>query len=1308
MVEIPPVVPDVLLRHTSRDREITGHVLSSCANADYQADPMQFIANGPDIPNALLQAHEEGRAVFFCGAGISYSAGLPDFQGLVDGIYQRLGTTRTDIEDDAYQRCQFDTTLDLLERRIPGQRIAVRKALAGALQPKLRRKGATETHAALLQLARSREGTLRLVTTNFDRVFEHAARRSKQPYQAYAAPTLPVPKTNRWNGLVHLHGLLPANLDETELHRLVVTSGDFGLAYLTEGWAARFVSELFRNYVVCFVGYSINDPVLRYMMDALAADRMLGEDTPQAYALGGCDPDKETTSSNEWKSKGVLPILYEIRPGKYPHSALQETLIVWADTHRDGIFGRERIVAELALARPSASTQQDDFVGRMLWALSDRSGSPAKRFADFNPAPPLEWLTAFSEKRFQCGDLSRFGVSPLPSTDDELRFSLISRPASYKQTPWMALCGVGHGTTWDVVMLHIARWLIRHLNDPLLIHWVLENGSNLHDGFADLIKTQLDHHDSLLREGRTGELDQIRTNSPNAIPNRWMRTLWRLFLGGYVKSYRTGHGLDLYQWVEHLKQDGLSASLRMELRNFLTPLIALRKPFRWPDEDEDEETEPSDHLRNIVRYELVLTADHVHSAIGDRAAEHWQGALPALLGDLQQLLRDALDLLHQLGEADNCRDGSFSALPSIEPHWQNREFRDWVLLIELLRDAWLVIWRRDPARAALIAEQWFELPYPTFKRLAFFAASHQDSVSPAQWSDWLVSDESWWLWSLETKREVMRLLVLQGRNLSVSQGKLEAAILDGPPRRMYKERLEFGHWEKIVDRGVWLLLAKLDVSGLDLGNDARNRFDVLSSANPEWRLLPHEREEFSTWMSGTGDPDYQEYRKIDSAPRKHRELIQWLKTPSHQEHPFYGDDWPETCGTRFFHCLFALRDLAKDGNWPVARWREALPVWSQQGQIQRSWRYAAPLISTIPNGILKEVAHGIAWWLNAASKTIERHENILFDLCRRILDLAPESESVMTQHGEPIQRPVTDSINHPVGLVAEALLFFWFRSKPNDGDLLPADIEPLLTRICDIQETRHRHGRVILASRIISLFRVDPLWTRRYLLPLFSWTDNPEEARLAWEGFLWSPRRYGPLLMALRQQFLEAANHYSSLTEHGPRYAAILTYETLEYTEQEMLGAFQAAFNALPIEGLEEAARTFSQTLDSADEQREEYWANRIRPFWQDIWPKSRECISGDIVESLALTCISSGGRFTEAVDLFHDWLQPVEHPSNIVRRLENSGLCARFPMSALQLLDAVIQNPRWRPPKLDQCLADISQANPELENDYRYQRLLG
>jgi two-component sensor histidine kinase len=42
----------------------------------------QFIRNGPDIPERLLQEHEDGRVVFFCGAGVSYPASLPGFGGL--------------------------------------------------------------------------------------------------------------------------------------------------------------------------------------------------------------------------------------------------------------------------------------------------------------------------------------------------------------------------------------------------------------------------------------------------------------------------------------------------------------------------------------------------------------------------------------------------------------------------------------------------------------------------------------------------------------------------------------------------------------------------------------------------------------------------------------------------------------------------------------------------------------------------------------------------------------------------------------------------------------------------------------------------------------------------------------------------------------------------------------------------------------------------------------------------------------------------------------------------------------------------
>src|SRR6218665_1063245 len=1111
---------------------------------------MQFISNGPDIPEALLQAHEDGRVVFFCGAGISYPAELQGFEWLVDGIYQRLGTAREPIEEDAFERKQFDVTLNLLERRIPGQRDAVLQALAQALQPKLDLEGATDTHTALLQLARSREGELRLVTTNFDRIFEHAAKRSKQPHSVHAAPMLPIPKDSHWNGLVYLHGLLPDKPDDSALHRLVLTSGDFGRAFLTERWAARFVRELFRNYVVCFVGYSINDPVLRYMMDALAADRMLGEETPQAYALGDYESDDQKGKTIEWEAKGVTPILYKVPAGDSGHSALHQTLKAWAATYRDGVLGKERIVLAATPAGPSASTQQDDFAGRMLWALSDESGLPAKRFAELDPVPPLEWLTAFSEERFQHGDLSRFGIPARAPIDPKLRFSLTRRPTPYSHAPWMVLVGRRFGSEWDEVMLQIAHWLTRHLDDPRLIHWLLERGGQLHDRWHGLLEGRLDHLASLERDGKTRELDEIRAHAPNAIPRPMMRTLWRLLLAGRVKS-PSPNSLDLYNWKDRFERDGLSATLRLELRKLLAPMIALEWSFRRG--DENAAVESPGGLNQPPNQKLVLAADHAHDALQDLADdEHWQQALPALLDEFQQLLCDALGLLREIGEATDRSDRSHWHLPSISSHWQNRGSHDWVTLIELLRDAWLKVRPVDPARATRVAQAWFELPYPAFKRLAFFAASQDGCIAPEQWVDWLLADRAWWLWHEGTQREVLRLLVLQGRHISSVQDRFEAAILLGPPREVYEDELKPERWQnqaeceqwlhQEVERSVWLRLAKLQESGLGLGDAARERLAELSAAHPQWQLDANERDEFPHRISATGDPDYEERRHIviDIAPRKRRELVQWLKQPPAEYRPFHGfyeDTWHEICRTHLLNSLYALCDLAKEGSWPTDRWQEALRVWSEKDRLlQRSWRYAAPLVQTMPDDALNEIADDVTWWLRDVSQSITRHESILLNLCDRVLELPLEPGS--DNNSETIKQPlIKKAINHPIGHVTQALLNLWLKRAPNDNDGLPADIKPFFTQICDTQVDLLRHGRVLLASRSIALFRADRSWTEQHLLPLFQWTDNPVQAKAAWEGFLQSPRLYRPLLIAFKSQFwpllitfksqfLETAHHY--------------------------------------------------------------------------------------------------------------------------------------------------------------------------------------
>lgn len=1268
---------------------------------------MQFVTNGPDIPDALLQAHEEGRVVFFCGAGISYPAGLPGFGGLVSSIYKKVGTTRTLIETQAFNSYQYDAALNLLEDRLPGQRkgLQMRKALADSLKPKLSKKGAMDTHAALLRLARNREGKLRLVTTNFDRVFERVGKRESIPFVPHVAPMLPVPKNSRWDGLVYLHGLLPSKSDDKALNRLVVTSGDFGLAYLTERWASRFVSELFRNYVVCFVGYSINDPVMRYMMDALAADRMLGELTPQAWALGDMRPGEEAIKTIEWKAKGVTPILYEVPTGDTTHTALHGTLKVWAETYRDGVNGKSGIVARHALARPSASTKQDDFVGRMLWALSDKSGTPAQKFADFNPVPSLDWLLeAFSDDRFRHADLLRFNVQPRTEEDAELTFSLVRRPAPYHLTPKMSLVsGRGLSLAWDHVMFHLARWLTRHLNDPTLVLWLAEQGGQLGGQWPWLIERKLDELDGFERNGKAAELAAIQADAPNAIPSPQMRRLWRLLLAGRVKAYRSD--IDLYTWHEKLKRDGFSTTLRLEFRDLLSPRITLREPLRWGQPSETSEAPKL--VSQLVDRELVLVADDVHSALTDFSSDAWREALPKLLEDVEGLLIDSLDLLLDLDEVDEESDRSYWDMPSISEHPQNKGFHDWVALIKVLRDAWLETMKVDSVRAEEVARSWFKRNYPTFKRLALFAASFDEIIDPDTWVDWLVGGDAWWLWATDTSREALALLRLQGPRLTEGgRARLEETILKGPPREKFPKEIALGDWHEISDQSIWLRLAKLRSVGVNLGPQACLKLDALSAQYPGLQLAVDERDEFSHWMRGTGDPDYARELVLDQAPRKADELAVWLKKAPPERSFFYEDTWRDTCRKHLLNSMCALQQLANDDIWPVFRWREAIQVWGEASHVKRSWRHAAVVVEAMPDSVLLVLAHQVGWWLKEVSRTQTTDSVQLIRLCWRLLAFDIDPSSDIQRNGQPINQPVMEAINHPVGHVTQALLNLWFRNELNDNDGLPDDIKTIFTALCDTQVHRFRHGRVILSAHLVSLFRVDRDWTERHLLPLFDWEREASEARAAWEGFLWSPRLYLPLLMAFKSAFLQTAGHYAELGEHGRQFAAFMTYAALEPLDGYSATDFQGAFGMLPIEGLRGAAQALSQAMEGVGEQREEYWKNRIRPFWQTIWPKSRDLVSSVIAGHLARMAIAAGNQFPAALSAIEPWLTPIEHPNYFVKLLEQAGHCRRFGQESLTLLSAIMSNQPWGWDEIGHCLAEIVSGAPELTNDPRYCRL--
>ena len=550
------------------------------------------------------------------------------------------------------------------------------------------------------------------------------------------------------------------------------------------------------------------------MMDALAADRLLGESPIEMFAFGSYSKDKENIRTNEWRAKNVTPILYREHRR---HAYLHRTLRTWADTYRDGTRGKERIVTEYAMARPNTATGQDDFVGRMLWALSDPKGLAARRFAELNPVPSLDCLEPLSEDRFGCADLIRFGVPPKMDADEELAFSLMRRPAPYDLAPRMTLSDWnGREGRLDAVMWQLTRWLIRHLGNPALLLWLVKQGGRLHSDFANRIVLRIAQLAELEDRGEHNELDRIRKDAPDAVPDPRMRTLWSLLLAGRVKLHDPDY--DLYGWRQRFERYGLTTALRLELREMLSPRVSLREPFLWPF-DEDEGLEEPNGIRQLVDWNIVLSTSHVHTALRDlEGNENWVAALPVLLADFAGLLRDALDLMKDLGGADEKSDQSYVWQPSISKHPQNSSFRDWTALIGLNRDAWLATAVVSPDQARFVAGRWSRSPYPLFRRLAFFGAAQYGVVPVNRGLRWLLADDGWWLWSVETRRESMRLLVALAPELCEDGlAMLKCAILAGPPRDMYRADIDEERWTRIQEREVWLRLEKIKQNGGRLG-----------------------------------------------------------------------------------------------------------------------------------------------------------------------------------------------------------------------------------------------------------------------------------------------------------------------------------------------------------------------------------------------------------------------------------------------------------------------------------------------------------
>lgn len=283
---------------------------------------VRFLEDGADIPNDLIRSVNDGEVVFLCGAGVSRRIGLPSFRELTEKVYERLGEKLQNeaAELIAFNRFEYDRALRSLEKRThqPGTLSLVRKTVAELLAAQDEIEA--PDHFALLQLSRDPEGRHRLLTTNFDTLFERAANAAGLEIPSFTAKTIPKPGGARDHGIFHLHGRIIDPILHLEESDLVLTSADFGDAYLRDGWASQYVEDRMRLNTLVLVGYGAEDAALRLLLETLDADRERFRDLKDIYAID----ERTDESTSMWKAKGIKPIEFS------DYDSIYATLAEWA------------------------------------------------------------------------------------------------------------------------------------------------------------------------------------------------------------------------------------------------------------------------------------------------------------------------------------------------------------------------------------------------------------------------------------------------------------------------------------------------------------------------------------------------------------------------------------------------------------------------------------------------------------------------------------------------------------------------------------------------------------------------------------------------------------------------------------------------------------------------------------------------------------------------------------------------------------------------------------------------------------------
>lgn len=300
-----------------------------------------WVTENVEFPDELVDAARDDKLVLFVGAGASIDApaNLPTYNKLVHQLADEQGVNRP--ADKA--------ALDAFLGKLPDRESAHERTLQLMSSEDA---DCNETHKAIMRIAKAMK-TPRIVTTNYDVLLEKAAASLAMNIdRIYRGPALPLGSS--FDGIVHIHGDIHSRPDE-----IILDDRDYAKAYLQDSWAARFLTEMFRNYSVLFIGYGMSDPIMRYL--TLGG---ISQDHPH-FALSAEDSTEEHKS---WNERGITTIPFPLSSN--PSSSYEElpkALNSFADQLLDDYLTKKKRIERIICNTPATITLDDrDFLIRTL------------------------------------------------------------------------------------------------------------------------------------------------------------------------------------------------------------------------------------------------------------------------------------------------------------------------------------------------------------------------------------------------------------------------------------------------------------------------------------------------------------------------------------------------------------------------------------------------------------------------------------------------------------------------------------------------------------------------------------------------------------------------------------------------------------------------------------------------------------------------------------------------------------------------------------------------------------------------------